>query len=114
MVHTWDTDPRDCGEAPGLWAEQRLYVDKDRWARLCRLKPTGSGPKDERGMVQVEFQRCHALQWLPEKDLHWPDFTSVDQKWNLQTWQTVVHTKSGKDKVEPPQCDCLEHAHPGN
>ena len=70
MVHTWDANPLDLGEEPGRWVEQRLYVDKDGWARLWRLKPivknsAGMGAPSP-GMVRVEFQRCHALKWVKE------------------------------------------------
>ncbi|KAK3253750.1 hypothetical protein CYMTET_37010 [Cymbomonas tetramitiformis] len=120
MCHSWDVDPRSHQEKPGSWAEQRLFVDRHGWARLCRLVPPEAAlthcEASDPNLVLVQFQRCRQLKWVAEKELHWPDFTSVDQEWDPRSlsWQTCADTKPGKDKVEPPNCHWLRNDHPEN
>ncbi|KAK3269151.1 hypothetical protein CYMTET_22385 [Cymbomonas tetramitiformis] len=100
-----------CGEAKdGSWTQQRLFVDRTGYARLCKLYSEPEELTLDPGCVRVTFARCGEERDVLETELLWPDFTLVDQKVNKETkvasdtWVTRARWKKDGDPVVPPDC----------
>ncbi|KAK3235498.1 hypothetical protein CYMTET_46298 [Cymbomonas tetramitiformis] len=94
----------------GSWTQQRLFVDRTGYARLCKLYGKPEEMELEPGYVRVTFARCGEEKDVVETELLWPDFTLVDQKINKETkvasdtWVTRARWKKDSDPVVPPDC----------
>ncbi|KAK3247245.1 hypothetical protein CYMTET_43249 [Cymbomonas tetramitiformis] len=123
-VNPWDYQDKESS-----WSQQRLYIDRTGYARLCALCEEGDGSGVDAGFVRVKFSRCGEYKTILETELLWPDFTLVDQKvdketkipsetWttrasgrkdNEQTYPGVVTGKLMWDKVARQFCVLSEH-----
>ncbi|KAK3274404.1 hypothetical protein CYMTET_17415 [Cymbomonas tetramitiformis] len=111
-VNPWDNEDKK-----GSWSQQRLYVDRTGYARLCTLcEEDGENVPDE-GFVRVKFPRCGERKSVLETELLWPDFTLVDQKVDKETkvasdtWATRASYRKDSDQVTLP--DCRAHREAG-
>ncbi|KAK3232994.1 hypothetical protein CYMTET_56690 [Cymbomonas tetramitiformis] len=78
-------NPWDHQDKKSSWSQQRLYIDRTGYARLCTLCEDDNGSEVDAGFVQVKFPRCGEWKTILETELLWPDFTLVDQKVDKET-----------------------------
>ncbi|KAK3274948.1 hypothetical protein CYMTET_16901 [Cymbomonas tetramitiformis] len=104
-VNPWDYQDKESS-----WSQQRLYIDRTGYARLCTLCEEGNGSGVDAGFVQVQFSRCGEFKTILETELLWPDFTLVDQKVDKETkipseaWTTRASGRKDNDQVPLPDC----------
>ncbi|KAK3275675.1 hypothetical protein CYMTET_16208 [Cymbomonas tetramitiformis] len=104
-VNPWGDENED-----GSWSQQRLFVDRTGYARLCKLYGGDEELRLEAGFVRVTFARCGEERDVLETELLWPDFTLVDQKIDKETkvasdtCVTRARWKKDGDQVVPPDC----------
>ncbi|KAK3287595.1 hypothetical protein CYMTET_4895 [Cymbomonas tetramitiformis] len=109
-------NPWDHRDKESSWSQQRLYVDRTGYARLCTLCEDGDGGEPDAGFVQVRFPRCGELKNILESELLWPDFTLVDQRVDKETkvpsetWATRASYKRDGDQVALPDCGAHREA----
>ncbi|KAK3246897.1 hypothetical protein CYMTET_43586 [Cymbomonas tetramitiformis] len=110
-VNPWGDEYED-----GSWSQQRLFVDRTSYARLCKLYGEDEELILEAGFVCVTFARCGEEKDVLETELLWPDFTLVDQKIDKETkvasdtWATRARWKKDGDLVVPPDCQAHRDA----
>ncbi|KAK3272762.1 hypothetical protein CYMTET_18959 [Cymbomonas tetramitiformis] len=88
-VNPWGDENED-----GSWSQQRLFVDRTGYARLCKLYDEDEELRLEAGFVRVTFARCGEERDVLETELLWPDFTLVDQKIDKETKFCVLSEKT--------------------
>ncbi|KAK3274922.1 hypothetical protein CYMTET_16924 [Cymbomonas tetramitiformis] len=110
-VHPWGDENEE-----GSWSQQRLFVDRTGYARVCKLWGNDEELRLEAGFVHVTFARCGEEKDVLETELLWPDFTLVDLKVNKETkvasdtWVTRARWKKDGDQVAPPDCQAHRDA----
>ncbi|KAK3245894.1 hypothetical protein CYMTET_44555 [Cymbomonas tetramitiformis] len=109
-------NPWDHRDKESSWSQQRLYVDRTGYARLCTLCEDGDGGEPDAGFVQVKFPRCGELKSILDSELLWPDFTLVDQRVDKETkvpsetWATRASYRRDRDQVALPDCGAHREA----
>ncbi|KAK3237000.1 hypothetical protein CYMTET_52898 [Cymbomonas tetramitiformis] len=119
----WFTEDQVAGGRPSLnapldynWADQRLYLDRNHIARLCRILqcPAQDMPtKPSQDHVCVELTRCREQKWVTVDQLMSPNWLYVDQKlqhdeekdrWILDgNYMTHIPSSASKQDVVMPR-----------
>ncbi|KAK3252619.1 hypothetical protein CYMTET_9932 [Cymbomonas tetramitiformis] len=113
-VKAWPDTDNNAGE--GSWGEQRLFLDKGNIGGLCYLYPEDQQDHGLGGAhANVLFARCSEEKVVLKSRLQWPDFTSVDQKWDVGCQQftntrfsRVPDGSNHEHWAVRPDCDVLE------
>ncbi|KAK3247641.1 hypothetical protein CYMTET_41459 [Cymbomonas tetramitiformis] len=112
MVHCWGDLEEEFSDEGGSWRQQRLYTSGDGYQRLCDIVE-----KVNEKETKVKFARCQQEKVVPNERLRWPDFSSVDQKWDpytkctMEWWHSVVPNLGSEFTVVEPDYEALHEAH---
>ncbi|KAK3253430.1 hypothetical protein CYMTET_37320 [Cymbomonas tetramitiformis] len=111
MTHCWGDIDEEPSEENGSWRHQRLYTSMDGHQRLCDIVE-----KINEKETKVKFAHCQQETVVPNDRLRWPDFSSVDQKWDpygdctMKWWHSVVPNLGSEYSVVEPDYEALREA----
>ncbi|KAK3245429.1 hypothetical protein CYMTET_45001 [Cymbomonas tetramitiformis] len=90
---------------------ERLYTSADGHQRLCDIVE-----KINENETKVKLARCQQEKVVSNDKLRWPDFSSVDKKWDpyskrtMKWWHSVVPNLGSEYSVIEPNDEALREA----